>query len=209
LTATNIVGSSIHQGIVNVYQSPVSIFNAYPTNVINNEQIVVFHSYSYYAVSYLWDFGDAIISTIENPYHKYESPGTYIVTLWVTSKDGCVDSSQLDTPIIVEWKKGNIEFPNAFKWNETGPTGGYWREGVYPEMDFVFRPIGENVDEYRLQIFNRWGTLIYESYEYYKGWDGYDESGNLAIQGVYVWKVTGLFADGESFNKVGDVTFLH
>jgi len=80
---------------------------------------------------------------------------------------------------------------------------------VYPEMDFVFRPIGENVDEYRLQIFNRWGTLIYESYEYYKGWDGYDESGNLCVQGVYVWKATGIYVDGESFNKVGDVTFLH
>ena len=209
LTATNIVGSSTHQGIINVFQSPTAIFGAYPTNVINNEQIVVFHSYSYYAVSYLWDFGDAITSTDENPYHKYENEGTYTVTLWVTSKDGCVDSTKLDTPIIVDWKIGSLKYPNAFKWNETGPTGGYWREGVYPEMDFVFRPIGENVDEYRLQIFNRWGTLIYESYEYYKGWDGYDESGNLCVQGVYVWKATGIYVDGESFNKVGDVTFLH
>ena len=28
-------------------------------------------------------------------------------------------------------------------------------------------------------------------------------------QGVYVWKVTGRFADGEYFDRVGDVTFLH
>ena len=67
----------------------------------------------------------------------------------------------------------------------------------------------ENILEYKLQIFNRWGVLIYESYDLKKGWDGYTEDGNLAPQGVYVWKVTGRYADGEYFNKVGDVTFLH
>jgi len=115
----------------------------------------------------------------------------------------------LNTPIIVDWKTGNIRFPNVFKWNESGPTGGVWKDGVYPEMDFVFRPFFENVIEYRLQIFNRWGTLIYESYDLYKGWDGYFGDGNLAPQGVYVWLVEGRYADGEYFKKVGDVTFLH
>jgi len=60
-----------------------------------------------------------------------------------------------------------------------------------------------------LQIFNRWGVLIYESHDLKKGWDGYSGSGDLASQGVYVWKATGRYADGEYFDKVGDVTFLH
>jgi len=29
------------------------------------------------------------------------------------------------------------------------------------------------------------------------------------LQGVYVWKASGRYADGEYFDKVGDVTFLH
>ena len=209
LTATNIMGSRIHQGIITTYQSPSAKFSAYPTNVINNEQIVRFDNFSEYGTTYLWDFGDGTTSTDEDTYHKYENPGSYNVRLWVTSIDGCVDSTILTTPIVVDWKTGYINFPNAFKWNETGPTGGYWREGLYPEMDFVFRPHFENVIEYRLQIFNRWGTLIYESNNLYKGWDGYDESGNLALQGVYVWLVQGRYADGKYFKKVGDVTFLH
>ncbi len=209
LIANNISGQSIHNEVIRVYQNPSAILNAYPTNVVNNEQIVVFHNYSYYDSLYIWRFGDGQISTEENPYHKYENPGTYKVSLTVISGDGCIDSALLETPIIVDWKIGSVKFPNVFKWNQTGPTGGQWKEGVYPEMDFVFRPFYENVIEYRLQIFNRWGVLIYESNDLYKGWDGYSGDGNLAVQGVYVWKVTGRYADGKYIDLVGDVTFLH
>jgi hypothetical protein len=176
---------------------------------VNNEQVVVFYNYSYFDSLYLWRFGDGQISTEENPYHKYEKPGSYNVSLSVTSRDGCIDSAFLNTPIIVDWKTGSVKFPNVFKWNQTGPTEGQWKEGVYPEMDQVFRPFNENVIEYKLQIFNRWGVLIYESNDLHKGWDGYFGNGNLALQGVYVWKATGRYADGKYFNLVGDVTFLH
>ena len=209
LTVYNLAGESVHNGMITTYQNPSAIFDAYPTNVVNNEQIVIFYSYSYYADTYLWRFGDGQTSTEENPYHKYESPGTYMVSLIVKTSEGCVDSAFMDTPVVVDWKTGTMKFPNVFKWNETGPTGGAWSEGVYAGMDNVFRPFFENVIEYRLQIFNRWGALIYESHELSKGWDGYFGNGNLAPQGVYVWIATGRYADGEYFDMVGDVTFLH
>jgi PKD repeat protein len=209
LTVINITGKSTHNGIITVYQNPTAIFNAYPTNIVNNEQIVVFYNYSYYDSLNLWRFGDGSTSTEKNPYHKYENQGSYTVSLITTSSNGCIDTTFLETPIIVDWKTGYIKFPNVFKWNGTGPTGGQWQEGVYPEMDNVFRPFFENILEYNLQIFNRWGVLIYESNDLQKGWDGYFGDKNLAQQGVYVWKVTGRFADGEYYTKVGDVTFLH
>jgi PKD repeat protein len=209
LTVYNIAGQSIHSGIIKVFQNPTAIFDAYPTDVVNNEQIVIFYSNSHFAETYLWDFGDGQSSTEGNPFHKYENEGSYEVTLTVISKDGCVDSAKLETPVKVDWKTGTIRFPNAFKWNETGPTGGQWQDGVYSEMDFIFRPFFENVLEYKLQIFNRWGVLIYESSDLHKGWDGYFGNGKLALQGVYVWKATGRYADGEYFDMVGDVTFLH
>lgn len=209
LIVYNIAGESVHNGIITVFQGPSAIFDAYPTDIVNNEQIVVFSNNSMYDSLNFWSFGDGQTSTDKNPYHKYENPGDYTVSLVVTSSDGCVDSAFLDTPIRVAWKEGYIDFPSVFKWNETGPTGGFWRKGYYPEMDFVFRPFYENVIEYRLQIFNRWGVLIYESEDLYKGWDGYFGNGNLAVQGVYVWKASGRFADGDYFDEVGDVTFLH
>lgn len=209
LTVSNMAGSSYHQGIITVYRKPSAIFSAYPTNVINNEQVIIFTNGSYFGDKYLWDFGDSTTSADFNPFHKYEKPGSYNVKLFVVSVDGCTDSASLNTPIEVEWKAGEIKFANVFKWNGSGPTDGAWREGAHPDMDKVFRPFFENVIEYKLQIFNRWGVLIYESDELGKGWDGYHGDGSLALQGVYVFKVTGRFADGQYFTKVGDVTFLH
>jgi hypothetical protein len=206
---SNLAGSSYHQGIIIVFRKPSALFSAYPTNVINNDQIVIFTNGSYFGEKYLWDFGDSTTSNDINPFHKYENPGSYNVKLYVESDDGCVDSAFLNTPIEVDWKTGEIKFANVFKWNGSGPTGGAWKEGAHPDMDEVFRPFSENVIEYKLQIFNRWGFLIYESDELGKGWDGYHGDGSLAIQGVYVFKVTGRFADGQYFTKVGDVTFLH
>jgi FOG: PKD repeat len=207
LTVTNIAGQSSHNGLITVYQKPTAVFNVYPTEVINNSQVVVFTNFSYNGVSWLWNFGDGNTSVEESPWHKYVSEGIYKITLIVTSKDGCTDSSTYKSPIIVDYKTGEIKFPNVFKWNGSGPTGGYWEDNQL--NDNIFRPFFTNVIEYKLQIFNRWGTLLYESSDLQKGWDGYFGNAYLALQGVYVWKAVGRYADGTYFNKVGDVTFLH
>jgi PKD repeat protein len=207
LTVTNIAGQSSSNGLITVYQNPTAIFSVYPTDVINNSQVVVFTNFSHYGVSWLWRFGDGESSVEENPWHKYVSEGKYGVSLRVTSKDGCTDSMLYQSPVNVKYKTGEIRFPNAFKWNGSGPTGGYWGDNEWD--DNVFRPFFTNVIEYKLQIFNRWGTLLYESVELQKGWDGYFGNLNLALQGVYVYKVVGRYADGTYFTKVGDVTFLH
>ena len=207
LTVTNIAGESSHNGIITVYEKPTAVFNVYPTEVINNAQIVVFTDFSNFSVSWLWNFGDGTTSVEESPWHKYSAEGTYKITLNVTSKDGCTDSAMYKSPIIVNYKTGEIKFPNVFKWNGSGPTGGYWTNDQLD--DNTFRPFFTNVIEYKLQIFNRWGVLLYESTDLQKGWDGYFENKNLALQGVYVWKVVGRYADGTYFDKVGDVTFLH
>jgi hypothetical protein len=115
-----------------------------------------------------------------------------------------VDSADAKHPALPLSDK--IIFPNAFMWNHTGPTGGYSTER--PD-DFLFLPETRNVSEYRLQIFNRSGGLVFESTDCKIGWDGYLRNGDLAQQGVYVWKANGKFLDGTAFKKVGDVTFIH
>jgi len=46
-----------------------------------------------------------------------------------------------------------------------------------------FEPLG-----YNLQIFNRWGTLIFESQDYNIGWDG-TYQGVIVQEGTYIWKI--------------------
>lgn len=117
------------------------------------------------------------------------------------------DTSLIKAPEKDTQDIGSISFPNAFRWNHAGSKGGYWKENETD--DYVFRPVFRNVADYKLQIYNRGGELIFESNDIYKGWDGYIKNGDVAIQGVYIWKAKGKFSDGTSYDRIGDVTFLY
>jgi gliding motility-associated-like protein len=77
------------------------------------------------------------------------------------------------------------------------------------EENRVFNPaIIDHVATYHLMIFNRWGELIYESFDQETGWDGLYK-GDTAKQDVYIWKVKGTYSDGRGFTKTGDVTLMY
>jgi gliding motility-associated-like protein len=54
---------------------------------------------------------------------------------------------------------GNLNVPNVFTPNNDG-------------LNDVFRPDGKGVANYSLQVFNRWGKLIFETTQYNNGWNG-------------------------------------
>lgn len=55
--------------------------------------------------------------------------------------------------------------------------------------EFIIRNI-DNYDRVRLQIFNRWGNLVFESEDYQNDWKGLDKSGKELLEGVYTYVVT-------------------
>jgi gliding motility-associated-like protein len=75
------------------------------------------------------------------------------------------------------------------------------------DLNSVFKPVYRDVDSYTLQIFNRWGELVFESHDVNEGWDG-TYKGRLAPQAVYVWKATGTFVSGIGFNEKGNVMLV-
>lgn len=50
---------------------------------------LTFQNESEMATEYDWDFGDGASSTLENPEHTYDDPGTYTVTLIATDPEAC------------------------------------------------------------------------------------------------------------------------
>lgn len=46
-------------------------------------------------INYLWSFGDGGTSTQENPSHLYTAPGSYTVSLSITTDEGCVSALTL------------------------------------------------------------------------------------------------------------------
>ena len=208
LTVTGPGGTSIKSQVVNSYASPKAYFEITPTKVIVNDEQVRCFNLSEGASYYLWDFGDGDTSKVYEPYHKYMEEGLYDITLWAYSANGCSDKYLLSPGVTVE-PAGVIRFATVFTPNKDGeididekPTGG-------PEYDmFFFPPIMDQVSKYKLQVFNRWGVLIFETDDVNKPWNGYYQH-KLCPQGVYVWYVEGKYVNGEPYKMVGDVTLLH
>jgi gliding motility-associated-like protein len=152
----------------------------------------------------IWWFGDGEQSSEQNPLHYYQNEGLYTITLIAMTDYMCLDTAI--APQQVEAKsQGKIDFPNAFKPSATGPS-----DGTFPMPDTensVFHPVFRGVNEYELNIFNRWGELIFVSKDLNIGWDGYYR-GELCKQDVYVWKAEGKYINGKAFDFAGDVTLL-
>jgi hypothetical protein len=214
LTVTGPGGVSSYSQVVSSYPSPKANFEVTPTVVFVNDEKVRCFNLSQGADSYLWNFGDGDTSKVQQPFHKYMAEGVYDITLWayvhnVINGDTvvCSDKYVLSPAVTVE-PAGSLRFSTVFTPNISGeneidhlPTGA--------EIDkYFFPPVNQKVVEYKLQIFNRLGVLIFESHDINKPWDGYYHH-KLCQQGVYVWYVEGKYANGQPFKKVGDVTLLH
>lgn len=151
------------------------------------------------ATSWNWNFGDNILnpttntSTQQNPSHDYSDIGTYCVTLIVSNAAGCTDTTQLCVVIDPEF---TFFIPNAFT-----PNG----DGV---NDF-FTGKGENIHEYEMMIFDRWGNMIYFTDDINKPWDGKANHGNdIAQQDVYVYVVKLKDNKNQKHKYIGTVTLV-
>lgn len=73
----------------------------------------------------------------------------------------------------------------------------------------VFRALfGENVVSFKMQIFNRWGQLIFQSNDIRKGWDG-TFNGQAQNTGQYIWQISyKLFNQPNPSNLHGVVTLI-
>ena len=190
--------------IIYVYANATASFAVTPNNVSVPGEPVYCLNLSANASTYAWDFGDGETSTEESPLHYYQAQGDYDVTLIATNENGCADTLLLPSLIHAN-DIGMIDFPNAFSPNTVESSGGYYN--IHSLDNDVFFPLHKGVEEYQLQIFNKWGELIYESNNIAKGWDGYYR-GQLVKQDVYVWKVDARFVNGQHYEKAGDVTVI-
>jgi gliding motility-associated-like protein len=66
-----------------------------------------------------------------------------------------------------------------------------------------------NVKNYLLQVYNRWGELVFETKDIYSGWDGTIDNGKINVQdGTYVWKMQFTWIDFRVYNYKGHVNLL-
>jgi gliding motility-associated-like protein len=181
-----------------IENNPIALFSANPNMINPDNSTVNFFNLSSGATSYLWDFGDEGQSVEVSPSHLFNvSEGDYSVTLTATSQLGCTSEYTLS----VIYEEDLIFYvPNSFT-----PDGDQFNQ--------VFVPIfSSGIDEssYHLSIFDRWGELIFESYDIHVGWDGtYTAKQGMVPDGIYVWKIDFKLKKNDDHREVnGHVSIL-
>jgi PKD repeat protein len=208
LTVTSPGGTSTKAHFISVYTSPKAYFDIAPKKVFVNDEKVRCFNLSEDATSFKWEFGDGDTTTVAEPLHQYRKSGTFDITLWAYSENGCSDKYVMSPGVTVE-PPGKVVFPTVFTPNKDGPIDIYGLPTGGIEIDqFFFPPIREKIKDFKMQIFNRLGVLIFESHDIDVPWNGYYHN-KLCQQGVYVWYVEGKYEDGQPFKMVGDITLLH
>ena len=101
LTATTVEGECV--GVlsqsISVHPQPTAGFTAQNECHGDNVSFTNTSLISRGNLTYNWNFGDANTSGTQDAQHQYASPGTYLVTLDITSDEGCTDRTQQDVTV--------------------------------------------------------------------------------------------------------------
>ncbi len=216
LEATNDLGIVVREEkemYITVFETPVAQFTVRPKLVYIPDQPVYTSNLSYGATQFLWDFGvegtTDDTSTEEEPIYTYTQTGVYDISLWVVNDEGCEDSVLMEQAVVAE-EGGDLNTPNVFTPNPDGPTdpggGGGGTVGA-PAYNDIFLPVERGVVEFHMQIFNRWGELLFESFDKNIGWNGYYK-GKLAPSDVYIYRLDLKLNDGRQVTRLGDVMLV-
>lgn len=152
---------------INVYAGPTAYGFSDTNNVFSNYPILFTDTSQGNPVSWHWNFGDGNSSTVQNPWHSYKEPGTYQVILTVTNSNGCSDTVHIWIEII-----DGILIPNVFSPNGDGSND-------------VFFISGGGFEEFEIKIYNRWGSMMFESKAPQVAWDGRTNAGLEVSAGTY------------------------
>lgn len=181
ITVTDAAGCSnavIAEDIVCAFPTPNANFAFSPDPVSEFFTDVQFHNLSSGGDYFYWTIEGGLpsSSTEVHPETTYppETPGEYPVELIVENIHGCIDTAR---SVVIVYPDVLIYVPNTFT-----PDGNTFNNVWKPSI------IGVNEEGYKLLVFNRWGEVVWESYNLNESWDG-TYKGVKVKDGTYVWKL--------------------
>jgi gliding motility-associated-like protein len=155
-----------------------------------------------------WIVGDTIIdyASSGNIEYTFKDTAVYEVSLSIQNEIGCADSLRTTVCVDPVWQ---YFLPNAFSPNGDGDNE-FWPTGHFVS-DTKYLPMGYNLFDYEMQIYDRWGERVYENKAGNNPpWDGTIKgTGTKAMPGVYVYKMKLWYSIIDVFEITGKVVLLH
>jgi gliding motility-associated-like protein len=184
-SATNGCSDTLTENIT-IFDSPKSSFETKSPLCLGDNSTVQLYFQNPPDALYTWmfDVGIIISGNGSGPYEiAWPGLGEYPISLTV-SANGCVSET---TTVIVKVNDCILEIPNIFTPNNDASNDRFVIKGL------------ESFPDSKVQIFNRWGKMIFSSDDYKNDWTGDDHS-----DGVYYYVLS--LKDGRAFN--GTLTLL-
>jgi FOG: PKD repeat len=180
---------------IKINPSPVADFTYAPL-VPERNVPTTFTNKSTGAILYNWDFGDKVGSQEINPSHFYKRTGKYTVCLVASNTEGCSDTI---CKVVEADVMPLVDVPTAFTPNGDGKND-------------VFYVRGAAIESANLAVYNRWGQKLFEvtnvpANDPAYGWDGNYKGKKQPLES-YAFVMSGIFIDGTTFYKKGNVTLL-
>ncbi|KAA3630790.1 MAG: hypothetical protein DWQ02_17430 [Bacteroidetes bacterium] len=144
--------------------------------------------------TYLWE---PSVTLSENDLPTVVATPEETTTYGVTIRDesGCINQAFVTVVVLVlECGEPYIFLPSGFT-----PDG----DGLNDELEVY----GHNIEEMHLVIYNRWGELVFESFDQADKWDG-TYQGNELPAGSFGFYLEVTCGDGEQYVKKGNITLL-
>jgi len=185
--------------VICVHPNPTAQFNTSNSMIDFYSGELSFINTSINATSYEWNFGDASpLSDEVNPTHFFPSgiEAGYEVVLFAFDDNGCSDTAIMTVSMEADLL---VHIPNSF--TITG-------DGINESFTPVFSH-PEKIKKYQIEIFNRWGEIVFASNDINHFWDGTHGRKNKVVQeGTYTWKIE--FTSSQNLDKtmVGHINLL-
>jgi gliding motility-associated-like protein len=165
--------SLMRPNLIQIFPSPVSIFNVTPLIQDEYEAHFTFTDLSNDDVVKQWfHFSNGAFTPFSPFTYTYPESGVYYPYQIVENQYGCQDRSQQMITVVPVIP---IMVPNAFT-----PDGDIHNN--------TFKPILYKPQPYELFIYNRWGEMVYYSNDAYGEWDG-NYNGKPSPDGVYIYRI--------------------
>jgi len=165
----------VKDSFITVSENPTALFDMSDNRVglLNSE--ITFINNSDDNLFFEWDFDNGILNSDDSQINiSFDQEGDYNVLLYVENDFGCSD--EIIHQVVVE-KELSVFVPTAFTPNNDG-------------LNDIFEAITNGAVTFEMSIFNRWGELIFSSYNPELGWNGTSSfSGEIMEHGTYLYTI--------------------
>ena len=165
--------------LLRIHPSPISAFSVDPKMTDICSPGITFHDLSFGANSIFYWLDDGNSFSHEPTHtHLYRTSGMHRPMQIATNGFGCSDTSYQELFI----EPFSLFIPNAFT-----PDGDEFNNTFFAKYAL-------NIVEWELRIYNRWGQLVFESFDPNAIWDG-TFGGEIVADGMYTYDIRYIACD--------------